>query len=419
MKKTTIASIVAGLACLVSLNPLTASAFEQKLTQNDGFEIGGSVVVSGNVALVGAPKSNSNKGAAYVYTRTCPTCTWTLSQRLTASDGVSSDRFGIAVAFDGSTMLIGATTVGGGSGAAYTFYQSGGAWVQSQKLVPHDGAANDEFGYSVAVAGQHILIGAYGANVNNNFAQGAAYRYYRVGGGGSAYLEAEKLTAADGAFEDEFGWSVALTQDVAFIGARDVNLPADCPYGQPGLGCRDAGAVYIFDNPCSTGTCGPHWTQSQRLVAASPNDKMNFGFSVAVAGTTAIISAPYSHVGLNERQGTAFIYSKQVGGWSQDAQLLGSDGAAHDQFGTAVSMLSTGLGVAVGAEFGSPTSNGSTYVFAKSGLVWNQTNKLSASDAFHLGGFGISVGYSGSTVLVGSPYTPDGSRGAAYSYTLP
>src|SRR4051812_44566292 len=124
MNNATIASILGSLALLWAADSLTAgtpdkssvrapTAVQQKLTQNDGFEIGHGVALFGNIALVGAPKSNSNKGAAYVYTRTCASCSWTLSQRLTASDGASSDRFGDAVAFDGDTMLVGATNAAG------------------------------------------------------------------------------------------------------------------------------------------------------------------------------------------------------------------------------------------------------------------------------------------------------------------
>jgi len=419
MKCAKIASVVANLILL----PLCASvpamaATEQKLTQNDGFEIGHSVAVVGNIALVGAPKSNSTTGAAYVYTRTCTTCTWTLAQRLTASDAANSDRFGDAVAFDGTTMVVGATAAAAGAGAAYTFVYSGGTWTQSQKLVAHDGALNDTFGYSIAIYGPNILVGAFNARLSTQtLGNGAVYRYYRAGSVGSAFLEAEKMTASDSAGGDEFGWSVTLSADTALIGARNVKLTADCPGVPAGNGCPQAGAVYVFDNPCATGQCLPSWPQTQRIVSPNPTAGMNYGFSVAIENTTAVVGAAYTIVNGHARQGSASVLSKAVSGWQEIQQVTSSDGAAHDWFGASVAI--SGGDFVVGSQFASPDSQGAAYVFRKTASTWSQTNKLGAAKPFHLGGYGISVGFSGNTALVGSPYTPDGSRGAAFSYIGP
>jgi hypothetical protein len=99
--------------------------------------------------------------------------TWTQQAKLIASDGAVSDGFGISVAISGTTAVVGAPGKNSYTGAAYVFVGSGTTWTQQAKLTAADGAANDQFGYSVAISGTTVVVGADGKNSGT----GAAYVY--------------------------------------------------------------------------------------------------------------------------------------------------------------------------------------------------------------------------------------------------
>src|SRR5690606_6669767 len=168
---------------------------------------GWSVALDGDTALVGAPREDdggSNAGAAYVFVRGGGV--WSQQAKLVAGDAQLGDQLGWSVAFDGDTALVGANGEDGAgtdAGAAYVFVRSGASWEQQAKLMAVDAETNDQFGLSVALDGDTALVGAYGESA---FA-GAAYVFVRSGGGWS---EQCKLVAGDAQSGDQFGWSVAL-----------------------------------------------------------------------------------------------------------------------------------------------------------------------------------------------------------------
>ncbi|CAK8722031.1 MAG: FG-GAP repeat-containing protein [Candidatus Electronema aureum] len=170
-----------------------------------------SVAVDGDTAVIGA-------AAAYVFVRAADG-TWSQQAKLTAADG---DRFGSSsVAMSGDTAVIGASgddDKGENSGSAYVFIRAAdGSWSQQAKLIAADGGDNDYFGNSVAVSGDTAVIGAYGDD-DKGSSSGSAYVFVRAADG--TWQQHNKLTAADGAADDNFGWSVALSGDTAVIGAR-------------------------------------------------------------------------------------------------------------------------------------------------------------------------------------------------------
>jgi hypothetical protein len=178
---------------------------QQKLTAsdaatNDGF--GSAVSVSGDTALIGAPRkkigSYANEGAAYVFVSSGGV--WTQQQELTES-GAPEDWFGWSVSVSGDTALIGTpgkSNINQDQGAAFVFVRNGDVWTRQQKLTAADGAEYDQFGYSVSLSGDTALIGAYYKNINSKEAQGAAYVFVRSGG---VWTQQQELTAADGASE--------------------------------------------------------------------------------------------------------------------------------------------------------------------------------------------------------------------------
>ena len=125
---------------------------------------GDSVAIAGDTIVVGAPGDDDNgsdSGSAYVFTRTGTT--WTEQAKLTASDGAADDYFGSSVAIAGDTIVVGASGDDDEwqcSGSAYVFTRTGTTWTEQAKLTASDGAANDHFGGSVAIAGDTIVVGS-------------------------------------------------------------------------------------------------------------------------------------------------------------------------------------------------------------------------------------------------------------------
>jgi len=225
---------------------------ESKLTASDAWTrdyFGYSVAISddGTRVLIGAYQCDirvpftDNVGAAYVFVRAGTV--WSEETKLTASDALASDSFGVSVAIssDGTSALIGAQgsdpSGKSNAGAAYIYVRSGTSWSEQSKLTASDGLAGDFFGVSVAISsdGTSALIGAQGSDPSGKSSAGAAYIYVRSG---TSWSEQSKLTASDGLAGDFFGVSVAISSDAssALIGAQ----------GSDPSGKSSAGAAYMY-----------------------------------------------------------------------------------------------------------------------------------------------------------------------------
>ncbi|MHB8742805.1 MAG: FG-GAP repeat protein [Sulfuricaulis sp.] len=328
------------------------------------------------------------------------------STELTSSDGAGYDAFGVSVALSGNTALVGASskTVGSNThqGAAYVFTFNGSTWTQTQELIASDGAKNDFFGGSVALSGTTALIGAYQKTVGSNIGQGATYVFTF---NGSMWNQAQELTASDGVSNDYFGDSVALSGTTALIGAY---------YKYVG-GKSSVGAAYVF------GFNGSTWVQQQELTASDGASGDYFGGSVALSGTTGVVGAFNKTIGSNPGQGAAYVFAFNGSTWVQQQELTASDGAAYDTFGGSVALSgTTALIGASGKTVGSKTLQGAAYVFAFNGSTWTQTQELTASDGAKNDDFGNSVALSGDAALVGAVGKTVGSntnQGVAYVFT--
>lgn len=166
-----------------------------------------------------------------------------LLKQLIASDGAASDNFGSAVAMQGDIIAIGAPgkTVGSAfaQGAVYLFQRNAGGvdnWGEVKKLTASDGATSDQFGIALALSQETLAVGVYGADCNGNEAQGAAYLFARQQGGTENWGEVRKVVASDGVANDRFGWSLALAADQLVVGAPFADVGSN--FGQ--------GAAYLF-----------------------------------------------------------------------------------------------------------------------------------------------------------------------------
>ena len=201
----------------------------EKLTASDGAEndsFGAQVSLTGDWALVGARNHDhlgTNSGAAYMYERQGDG-SWLEVDELTPSDGAAHDQFGITVSISGDRVFVGTTQddLGINSGSVYVFeWQSDGSWLEVDKLTASDGAAGDGF-HAVSHSGDRAIVGAFqDDDLGTN--SGSAYVFELQGDG--SWLEVDKLTASDGAANDLFGGSVSISGDHAIVGSYRDDAP--------------------------------------------------------------------------------------------------------------------------------------------------------------------------------------------------
>ena len=345
-----------------------------------------SVAVSGTTAIVGVVQDDDagiSSGSAYLF----DTTTGDQIAKLTASDAMADDRFGWSVAISGTTAIVGAYRddgVGIDSGSAYLFDTVTGA--QIAKLTASDEAAGDWFGHSVAILGTTAIVGAY-QNDDAGTRSGSAYLFDAETG-----IQIAKLTANDAAANDFFGWSVALSDTTAIIGA---NGDDD--------GGSSSGSVYLFDIKTAT--------QITKLTASDPSPSAQFGVSVSISGTTAIIGAFRDHTPGN-RSGSAYLFDTETG--VQITKLTASDSAAEDLFGLSVSISGTIAIIGAHGNDDSGSDSGSAYLFnTETGI---QIAKIAASDAATDDQFGRAVAISGTTAIIGAINNDDSGSNSGSAY---
>ncbi len=406
-RMTVVLAAVVGSLCLtagliVPIPDATATEELVKLTASDGTPaalFGNSVDVSRDTAVIGAPNLHGHPGvgAAYVFTRAGDT--WIEQAKLTPSDGGPGDRFGWSVAISGDTIVVSSlwddVGINPDQGSAYVFTRTAGTWTEQAKLTASDGVRLANFGFSVGVSGDDVVVGAARSFLEDAgvAAPGSAYVFTRTGG---TWTQQEKLTASDGFVGDGFGGSVALDGDTAVVGASG---------GQ--------GSAYVFSRTGGT------WTQVKKLTASDGATDDAFGFWVAVSGKSVVVGAMGADVTFTN-QGAAYVFTRTGGTWTQQHKLIASDGAEEDAFGRSVA--ASGDTVVVGAQFDEvgPNNNkdqGSAYVFKRTRGTWSEQVKLTAEDGTSDDLFGVSVGMSGDTAVVGASFAEVGAKlaqGAAY-----
>jgi len=358
---------------------------QDKLIASDGGSgdwFGISVSIDGDYAIVGARDDDGEKGSAYVFKRT--DAAWPQEAKLTASDGVAGDWFGISVSIYGDYAFVGAdaddNSNGINAGSVYVFKRTGASWIEEAKLTASDGTANDYFGRSVSIDGDYAIVGAY---YDNNIA-GSAYVFKLTD---ENWIEEDKLTASDGEASDYFGITHSIEGEYAVIGAyRDDNSNG-----------VNAGSVYIFKR---TGTS---WVEQDKLTASDGEAGDRFGIEVSMDGGYAIIGAYYD----DTNTGSAYMFKRTGEDWIEEDKLTASDGGINDYFGRSVSI--DGDYAIIGA-WGDNSFTGSMYVFKRTGTSWVEQDKLTASDGESGDRFAYQVSIDGDYAIVGA-YCDDNNNG--------
>jgi len=398
----------------------------KKITASDAvsdYRFGNAVAISGNYAIVGSYFDDtiaSTAGAAYIYGPSSPYLlsiedgvtdipnlvttgltsgnfnagrdfSFSNETKILAHDGAGGDQFGISVAIDGNYAIVGAYEDDdnySGSGSAYIYNVHTGAEIR--KLVASDGATNDYFGRSVAISGNYAIVGAY-------------YDDDKGGESGSAYIfnvqtgaQLHKLVASDGAGDDKFGVSVAISGNYAIVGSQ---------FGNGNT--TNSGTAYIYN--VQTGV------ELHILAAEDGANTDYFGRTVAISGNYAIVGAYYDD-DKGDKSGSAYIFNVQTG--VELHKLLASDGVANDEFGISVAI--DGKYAIVGARFDDDSANASGSAYIYNVQTGAELHKLVASDPDALVYFGTSVGISGNYAIVGAEQDNQvaSDAGAAYIFDV-
>ena len=299
------------------------------------------VAIDGSTVVIGAPLDDVvgvgttlGHGSVCVYHTSDGGATYGKVTKLTASDAETRDQagFGVSLAIDGDTVVVGAIGLREG-GAVYVYHTTDDWGTHTEiKLMSGDAENWQSFGYSVAIDGATIVVGAYRPTGHGSSGRGLAY-VLSTTDGGATYVQMAKLTASDAAADDYFGISVAIDGATVVIGAT---------------GAGTGGAVYVYR---TTDGWGTH--TETKLMAADAAAGDEFGGSVAIDGGTIVVGAS----GKDNSTGKSYVFRTTDGGasYGQVAELRAADAAAEDNFGKSVAI--SGRAIVVGGE------SGSAYVF--------------------------------------------------------
>lgn len=387
--------------------PCTAldSAKVAAMDADPGDGYGFAVDLDGDTAVSGAfcdDEGGDCAGAAYVHMLLGDQ--WVQSDKLTASDADTLDQFGSSIGLAGNVLVVGARNAAlKGSqmrpGAAYVLRYDGRVWIEEQKLAPLDGADNDQFGESVAIDGDVVLVGAMRHDSAGSNA-GAAYLYRFAEG---VWELEDKLTASDADPSDRFGESVSISGNVVAVASRNDDDAES-----------NAGAIYVFRFD------GQDWNEEAKLTAteAGADDTMT---AVSIDGDYILAGAE----GANGNTGAAYVFAFDGNQWIEQAMLSTSDAGTGSFFGGSVA-LDEGVAV-VGAReatFSFNDSAGSAYVWRREGNQWLPSATLRASDAASNDLLGFAVAVNTGRAFVGAIHDddncpeeqPDCNSGSAYIY---
>lgn len=417
---------------MVSMKPLTVSTSSQPYTQVNkivasdrinNVEYGRAVAISNNYAIVGAqledndaegknPKQDA--GAAYIYERGTDG-KWKQVQKIVAADRMPGANFGWSVGISGNTIVVGAIyerfdatgrNESTSEGAAYVFERgSDGVWKQTQKLLSSNrDSGYDYFGCSVGIDGNIIVVGASGHSRDSTERQ-EGY----VGDAGAVFVFEKKgnnwrRTYKLLASDREHGG--AMGNSVAISGNRVIAGAWAQDFGMNGENRMEAaGSAYIWEQ-----IDDGKWTRGQKLIASDRTPYDEFGYSVAIDGDNAVVGA--RRVTLNPKNedndaysGEAYIYSRNENGeWKEVKAIIPDDRKTGDYFGSSVGV--SGNYAIVGSWRGDTKKPdiGVIYIYWKNPAgKWIQSQKLSASDEGTYANFSLSVAIHKDHIISGAP----------------
>lgn len=361
---------------------------------------GAALALSQDTLAIGAKGAKSgafSSGAAYIYQHSGSA--WPFQQRLAPNPIRSGMEFGASIAIDGDACIVGSPMDHPGlasAGAAYIFRRSGSTWTQEARLLAPDPQIGDQFAVSCAISGNLAVVGVpFKSDIS--LQAGCAYIYERIDG---VWSEGVRIDAHDGVDAAFFGSSVACAPGLVIIGA--INKFTGNGGGQ--------GAVYIYRKS------GSNWVRDPRLTPADAAPGDSFGSFVSLSGSALLIGAYGVDAQAGTDQGAAYIYRAIGPNWTLESKLFASNAAPGDLFGSTGSI--SGDRALVGA-YHAGDSQGTGYLYSRSGTLWPESARLFASDPAADSAFSIGAAIDGTAIALGAQFVdgPQSNSGAAYLYS--
>lgn len=364
--------------------------FASDAAQGDSY--GYAVDVDGDRAVIGArfdDDAGNGSGAAYVYLRDTQTGLWEEEHKLVMTGADASDNFGSSVAIDGDVIVVGAPNddINEGSnfhGSAHVFKRGPGGWDAGVELLPLDSDTfYQNYGISVDIDNGTIVVGVAYDN-DKGTASGSAYVYEFLTG---IWQRTGKLLPPTTESNQNFGWSVAIDTDTIVIGA-------------PHWTVSGVGSAYVF-------TRADGWADSSSSLPATDNlTGDQFGRSVAISGDIAVVGAPFDDDPVNGTDlGSIMIFDHSSGDWISQGKFLASNGEQNDRFGSDVA--TNGTAVIAGAFQNGQYNRGSIYAFSNPGSGWAEDDVIwpasSPQNVSNVQQFGASLALGGENLIVGAP----------------
>jgi hypothetical protein len=368
---------------------------------NDGF--GAYSVISGDHAAVGLFEDDTNgndSGAVLMYQRDPMTNRWVQSQKIIPPDNQPGDAFGTRPALEGDTLIVGARgddDLGLEAGSAYIYRRNSATseWTMETKLLASDGQAQDGFGYTTALSGERVIVGA--SRIPIGAGASAAYIFHRSPSG--SWKEQAILGLSPNAPEDHFGYAVGMDDDVALVSARTI------AGSKPWL---ERVHAYRFDSLRS------QWHLEQLIESPEASEwEAHFGITLAVDEDTAVIGSPL--FGSLGQRAYVFRYERTQSHWTHEITLPASgspvEGAWLSQW-----VDVRGNRVALGDVYDTslPQQNGAVFLYERdpASARWFAIGVVRASDGAQTGNdFGLAVALDDGQLVVGAPAVPIGTPG--------
>jgi hypothetical protein len=371
----------------------------QEAAANDNF--GAALALSGEILAAGAPgvdlQGARNTGAVFIFQGAGHD--WREITRLTPDQPQELSGFGSAVVLDGNTLAVGARfeynpDSGNGSGTVYIYTQNGNEWALQDRLVAPDGQPFDLFGYSLALKGDTLAVGARAANTpDGRRDSGAVYLYQRSQGN---WLLQTRLLPADAGANDHFGEALALGENELFASAPEHDAPQ----------ASNSGIVYVYRRQ------GQVWTESDRLRSESVRPGAHFGARLSLGGDLlSVVASQEAHAENASARailyggdfGVVYVFQRQGEQWRQQARLAPN---SQDPQNNPVLL--------VNAVVDSETNGGARLAITSYGRItffpyqlrdqeWQAFEPVTPGEMFFLSE-GQATAFSGDTVLLGNRF---------------
>ncbi len=375
---------------LASFNPQLSPLTLTSPKAQSGGEFGRSVAVSGGVAVVGAPDETASglrfAGHAYIFNAT----NGGLISTLTSPNAQSGGEFGSSVAISSSVVVVGAPDENVSAGHVYIFNATTGSLINT--LTSPNAQSGGGFGSSVAISQNFVVVGAVGEGASGHKIAGHAY-FVNLSTGHISTLKSPNAQS-----DGSFGWSVAISHGIVFVGAGGENVS----------GLSVAGHAYTFNAT----------TRILISTLTSPNDQSGgeFGRSVAISGSLVVVGAPRETVSGLSVAGHAYTFNAATG--SLISTLTSPKAQSGGEFGISVA-VSGGVAV-VGAEFEKASGQaGAGHAYKFNSTTGNLISTLTSPNAGSYGYFGGSVAIGRSVVVVGAEdENVSGKLGAGHAYVF-